>query len=424
MTNGLRAFRSTHKQLGGVVQSTLKNRLTAQNFQGSFLIMIERTREMGTLKQLLKRHAVVGLVGARQVGKTTLARSFIEGIRKPFTHFDLENPEDLARLADPMLALKDLKGLVVIDEVQKMPDLFPVLRVLVDRPRLPCRFLILGSASPSLLRQGSETLAGRIFYHELSGFGMEEVGPTNHKKLWLRGGLPRSYLASTHRNSDEWRRGFIQTFLERDLPQLGVNIRSTTLSRFWRMLAHYHGQIWNASEFARSFAVADTTVRNYLDLMSSALVVQQLLPWHENISKRQVKAPKVYIADSGLLHALLNLKTFRDLEGHPKMGGSWEGFVLQQAIRRLRARKDECFFWATHAGAELDLLVVRGRRRLGFEVKRTTSPSITPSMRIALTGLKLERLDIIHAGEGTFMLDKKIRAVALVRLLDDILPLK
>ncbi|MBW2109663.1 MAG: ATP-binding protein, partial [Deltaproteobacteria bacterium] len=366
--------------------------------------MIERTREIGTLKQLLKRHPVVGIVGARQVGKTTLARSFVKKARKPFTYFDLENPEDLARLADPMLALKNLKGLVVIDEVQRMPDLFPVLRVLIDRPRLSSRFLILGSASPSLLRQGSETLAGRIFYHELSGFGMDEVGPTNHKKLWLRGGFPRSYLASTHKNSDEWRRGFIQTFLERDLPQLGVNIRSATLSRFWRMLAHYHGQIWNASEFARSFGVADTTVRNYLDVMSSALVVQQLLPWHENISKRQVKAPKVYIADSGLLHALLNLMTFRDLEGHPKMGGSWEGFVLQQIIRQLRARKDECFFWATHAGAELDLLVVRGRRRLGFEVKRTTSPRITPSMRIALADLKLERLDIVHAGEETFML--------------------
>jgi hypothetical protein len=386
--------------------------------------MIERTREIKTLKQLLNRHPVVGIVGARQVGKTTLARSLMERMRKSVTYFDLENPEDLARLSDPMIALKDLKGLVVIDEVQRMPDLFPVLRVLVDRPRLPCRFLILGSASPSLLRQGSETLAGRIFYHELSGFGLDEVGALNHQRLWLRGGFPKSYLARTHAHSDEWRRGFIQTFLERDLPQLGINTRSTTLSRFWRMLAHYHGQVWNASEFGRSFGVADTTVRNYLDLMTSALVVQQLLPWHENISKRQVKAPKVYIADSGLLHALLNLKTFRDLEAHPKVGASWEGFVIQQIIRQLRARKDECFFWATHAGAELDLLVVRGRQRLGFEVKRTSAPKITPSMRIALNDLKLERLDVIHAGEETFMLDKKIRAVALVRLLDDISTLK
>jgi len=386
--------------------------------------MIERAREIATLTKLLKRHPVVGIVGARQVGKTTLARSFITRIHKPVTYFDLENPEDLARLADPMLALKDLRGLVVIDEIQRMPDLFPVLRVLVDRPRLPCRFLVLGSASPSLLRQGSETLAGRVFYHELGGFGLDEVGLSNHKRLWLRGGFPRSYLARTHAESDEWRRAFIQTFLERDLPQLGVGIRSTTLHRFWRMLAHYHAQTWNASEFARSFGVADTTVRNYLDLLSSALVVEQLLPWHENISKRQVKAPKIYIADSGLLHVLLSLKTFGELEGHPKVGASWEGFVLRQVIRQLRAHRQECFFWATHAGAELDLLVVRGRLRLGFEAKRTTSPRITPSMRAALSDLNLDRLDVIHAGEQTFMLDKKIRAVALVRLLADIQPLK
>ena len=402
----------------------LKSLLTTPKFQGIFLSMIQRTREIKTLKGLLKRHPVVGIVGARQVGKTTLARNLIEKIRRPVTYFDLENPEDLARLADPMLALKDLKGLVVIDEIQRMPDLFPILRVLVDRPRLPCRFLILGSASPSLLRQGSETLAGRIFYHELAGFGLDEVGPSNHKKLWLRGGFPRSYTPRTHSDSYEWRRAFIQTFLERDLPQLGVNIRSTTLGRFWRMLAHYHGQVWNASEFARSFGVADTTVRNYLDVMTSALVVQQLLPWYENISKRQVKAPKVYIGDSGLLHALLNLRSFRDLEAHPKVGASWEGFVLQQIIRQLRASKDECFFWATHSGAELDLLVVRGKQRLGFEAKRTTSPSITPSMRMALKDLKLNRLDVIHAGDDTFMLDKRIRAVAFVRLLEDIPALK
>lgn len=386
--------------------------------------MIERVREITTLRQLLQRHPVVGIIGARQVGKTTLARSFVERLRKVVTYFDLEDPEDLARLADPMLALKDLSGLVVIDEVQRMPDLFPVLRVLVDRPRLPCRFLILGSASPSLLRQSSDTLAGRIFYHELGSLGLDEVEVANHKRLWLRGGFPRSYLARTHSHSAEWRNGFVQTFLERDIPQLGINIRSTTLSRFWRMLAHYHGQIWNASEFGRSFGVADTTVRNYLDVMTSALVVQQLLPWHENISKRQVKAPKVYIADSGMLHALLNLRSFRDLEGHPKVGASWEGFVILQVIRQLRTRKDECFFWATHSGAELDLLVVRGRRRLGFEVKRTISPKITPSMRIALKDLKLQRLDIIHAGEETFMLGNKIRAVALKRLLRDIAPFK
>ena len=382
--------------------------------------MIQRYREIKILGQLLKRFPVVGIVGVRQVGKTTLARSFIDRIDKPTSYFDLENPEDLARLADPMLALKDLKGLVVIDEVQRFPNLFPVLRVLVDRPRGQCRFLILGSASPRLLRQSSETLAGRIFYHQLNGFMMDEIGPGNHMRLWLRGGFPRSYLARTHTESDEWRRGFIRTFLERDLPQLGITIRSTTLNRFWRMLAHYHGQIWNSSEFARSFGVADTTVRNYLDLMTSALIIQQLPPWHENISKRQVKAPKIYIADSGLFHSLLNLKTFRDLEGHPKLGASWEGFIIQQIIRQSGAHTDECFFWATHAGAELDLLVIRGQQRLGFEIKRTSSPQITPSMRIALSDLKLNRLDVVHAGEATFPLDKKIRAVALIRLLDDV----
>jgi len=385
--------------------------------------MIQRYREIKILGQLLKRFPVVGIVGARQVGKTTLARSFIGRIDKPTSYFDLENPEDLARLADPMLALKDLKGLVVIDEVQRFPNLFPVLRVLVDRPRGQCRFLILGSASPRLLSQSSETLAGRIFYHQLNGFMMDEIGPENHMRLWLRGGFPRSYLARTHTESDEWRRGFIRTFLERDLPQLGITIRSTTLNRFWRMLAHYHGQIWNSSEFARSFGVADTTVRNYLDLMTSALIIQQLPPWHENISKRQVKAPKIYIADSGLFHSLLNLKTFRDLEGHPKLGASWEGFIIQQIIRQSGAHTDECFFWATHAGAELDLLVMRGGQRLGFEIKRTSSPKITPSMRIALSDLKLNSLDVIHAGDTTFRLDKNIRAVALTRLLDDIKPL-
>jgi predicted AAA+ superfamily ATPase len=274
------------------------------------------------------------------------------------------------------------------------------------------------------LRQGSETLAGRILYHELDGFSLEEIGLENHRKLWLRGGFPRSYIARSHGESAEWRRGFIQTFLERDLPQLGITIRAQTLGRFWRMLAHYHGQIWNSSEFARSFGVADTTVRNYLDLLTSALVVEQLPPWHENISKRQVKAPKVYIADSGLLHGLLNLRTIADLEGHPKVGASWEGFVLRQIIRHLGARSDECFFWATHGGAELDLLVVRGRQRLGFEIKLTSSPKITPSMRHALSDLKLKRLDVVHAGTDTFLLDKKVRALALLRLLDDLKPIR
>jgi uncharacterized protein len=384
---------------------------------------IERKQEVKTIQELLRRHPVVGMIGARQVGKTTLARLIIEKTKGPSSYFDLENPEDLARVADPMLALKELGGLVVIDEIQRQPNLFRILRVLADRPKSATHFLVLGSASPDLLRQSAETLAGRIFYHELGGFSVEEVGVDNHLQRWLRGGFPRSYLARTHAESEEWRQGFVRTFLERDLPQLGITIRSTTLRRFWTMLANYHGQIWNASEFARSFGVADTTVRNYLDLMTSALVIRQISPWYENISKRQVKAPKIYIADSGVLHTLLGLRTLKDLEGHPKVGASWEGFVLEQVIRHLAARVDECFFWATHGGAELDLLVVREQRRMGFEIKRTTSPQITPSMRYALSDLHLRSLDVIHAGETTFPMDKKIRAVAFRRLLQDIKPL-
>ena len=385
--------------------------------------MIERQQEIKRLKKLLRSNPVVGIIGARQVGKTTLSRLLVANIKKPVSYYDLENPEDLTRLSDPMLALKGLKGLVVIDEIQRYPDLFPVLRVLVDRPKSPARFLILGSASPDLLQQSAETLAGRIIYHKLDGFSLDEVGAEQHMRLWLRGRFPRSYLARSHAESEEWRRAFIQTFLERDLPQLGINIRSATLRRFWTMLAHYHGQTWNASEFGRSFGVADTTVRNYLDLLSSALVVHQLLPWHENISKRQVKAPKVYLTDTGILHTLLNLRTLRDLEGHPKIGASWESFVLEQIVRRLGVRTEECFFWGTHAGAELDLLVVRGRRRLGFEIKRTSSPQITKSMRIAISDLKLKQLDIIHAGDQTFQLSRQVRAVAFSRLLKDLKPL-
>lgn len=382
--------------------------------------MIKRDKELKTITKLLQRHPVVGIVGARQVGKTTLARMVVAREKGSYAYFDLENPEDLARLADPMLALKDLKGLVVIDEIQQHPDLFTVLRVLVDRPKSNTRFLVLGSASPDLLRQTSETLAGRIIYHELGGFTLGEIGVHNQKRLWLRGGFPRSYLARSHIESDEWRRGFIRTFLERDLPQLGITIRSTTLRRFWTMLAHYHGQILNTSEFSRSFGVADTTVRNYLDLMSSALVIRQLLPWRENIAKRQVKAPKVYIADSGILHALLNIKTIMDLEGHPKIGASWEGFLLSQVVRHLGVSAEDCFFWATHGGAELDLLIVRGQKRLGFEFKRTSAPKITSSMRSALTDLKLQSLDIIHAGDRTFQLEKRVRAVSFSRILTDL----
>jgi len=263
-------------------------------------------------------------------------------------------------------------------------------------------------------------LAGRVAYHWLDGLSLDEVGAQEHAKLWLRGGFPRSYLATSHAKSQEWRRHFISTFLERDLPQLGIRISATTLRRFWTMLAHYHGQIWNASEFGRSFGVADTTVRGYLDILTSAFVVRQLQPWHENLSKRQVKAPKVYLNDSGILHSLLGLTTRIDVESHPKLGASWEGFVISQIATRLGAERQECFFWATHGGAELDLLVVRGRRRWGFEVKRTSAPSITRSMRSALADLRPQRLFVVHAGPNSFDMAHKIRAVAVQQLLDEL----
>jgi len=385
--------------------------------------MVNREKELEELGGLLERHRIVGIIGARQVGKSTLVTEYLKTVSVPTHVFDMENPDDEARLSEPMLVLKELTGIVVIDEVQRHPDLFPVLRVLVDRKPSPARFLILGSASPELLRQSSESLAGRIFYSELGGFSLEEVGVENMGKLWLRGGLPRAYLACSQRESFECRTGYVRTFLEKDLPQLGISVSSSTMRRFWIMLAHYHAQTWNSSELARSFGVADTTVRNYLDQLTSALVVRQLQPWHENISKRQVKAPKVYIADSGILHALLNLPERADLESHPKCGASWEGFAIDQIIRHVGARPEECHFWATHGGAELDLLIVRGRKRLGFEIKRTSAPKSTPSMRHALEDLKLTRLDVIHAGDHTFPLTEKIRAVPLHHLLQDISPL-
>ncbi len=384
--------------------------------------MIRRTEHLKRLTSLLKQFPVVAILGARQVGKTTLARELQKARKQPAHTFDLERQSDLGRLADPELALAPLKGLVVLDEIQRLPNLFPLLRVLADRRPIRTRFLILGSASPEMLRQGNETLAGRIAYYPLDGLSLQEVGIKNHAELWLRGGFPRSFLESSNAKSQTWRQQFITTFLERDIPQLGIQVSATTLRRFWTMLAHYHGQVWNASEFGRSFGVADNTVRNYLDILSSAFVVRQLQPWHENLKKRQVKSTKVYLSDSGMLHTLLGLKTMADVEAYPKLGASWEGFVIAQVAARLEVRPEECYFWATHAGAELDLLVVRGRKRWGFKVKRTSAPSITPSMRTALEDLKLQRLFVVHAGEHSFDMANNIRAVALSHLLDELKP--
>ena len=385
--------------------------------------MILRNRHLDHVSDLLERFPVVGIIGARQVGKTTLARQLAERATGGVTFFDLEDPADLARLADPMLAIKDLRGLVVIDEIQRAPDLFPVLRVLADRSEAPAGFLILGSASPEMLRQSSESLAGRVAYVELDGFSPDEVGVENLGRLWIRGSFPRSFLAESDRESLEWRLEFIRTFLERDLPQLGISVSATTMRRLWTMLAHNHGQLWNASAFSRSFGLADTTVRRYLDILTSTFVARQLSPWHANTRKRQVKSPKVYLNDTGLLHGLLSLRDREEVEAHPVVGASWEGFAAKTVQQRLGSRSDECFFWATHSGAEVDLVVAHGSRRLGFEFKKTVAPKTTRSMHTALEDIGLDRIDVIHAGDQSFPLAERIRAVALSRVYDDLEPL-
>ena len=383
---------------------------------------VERRYHLRRLSLLLRESPVVALLGARQVGKSTLARQFVATRRGPTAWFDLENPVDLARLADPGLELRPLRGLVVLDEIQRLPDVFPLLRTLADRPRTPARFLVLGSASPDLLRQTSESLAGRVAFHELDGFGLREVDDI--ERLWLRGAFPRSYLARSVAASRRWRDDFIRTFLERDLPGLGGAVPSATLRRFWTMLAHWHGQLWNGAEFGRAFGVAHTTVRRYLDLLSSVFVVQQLAPWHENVGKRQVRSPKVYVGDSGILHALLGLNTREAVVSHPKVGASWEGFVVRQVTHLLAARPEQCFHWSTYSGAELDLLVVAGDRRYGFEIKRAESPRLTPSMRSALETLDLERLDVVHAGERSYRLAPGVRALPAGRLASELSPLR
>lgn len=381
---------------------------------------VHRAEHLARLRRLLKESPVVAILGGRQVGKTTLARDLAAGWRGPATFFDLEDPLDLARLADPGLALRGLRGLVVLDEIQRRPDLFPILRVLVDRPRTPARFLVLGSAAPHLLRQSSESLAGRIAFHELAGFSLAELPSGGFERRWLRGGLPRSFLARSEAESRRWRRNFVRTFLERDLAQFGAAVPTELLGRLWSMLSHAHGQILNSSELGRSLAVADTTVRRYLDLLAGTFAVRLLPPWFENLNKRQVRSPKVYVADCGLMHTLLGIEDRLGLDRHPKVGASFEGFALETIVDRLGARRDECFFWATQAGAELDLLVVRGRRRLGFEFKLTAAPSVTRSMTAALDSLALDRLDVVHAGDATFPLAKRVRALALSRAQTDL----
>jgi uncharacterized protein len=371
--------------------------------------VIHRLADIALLRAALRRTRVVALVGPRQCGKTTLARQFVAPDSN--NYFDLEDPASLVRLSEPETALRPLKKLVVIDEVQRRPELFPLLRVLADRKPLPARFLILGSASPELLRQSSETLAGRLETVPLEGFRLSDLGASAQARHWVRGGFPLAYTARTEGDSFAWRRQFLQTFLERDMPQLGITIPSVSLRRFWTMVAHYHGQIWNAAELARAMAVNESTVRRYLDLMTGVFMVRQLPPWFENLGKRQVKAPKVYVRDTGLLHALLGIANRRDLEYHPKVGASWEGYAVEEAIKSFRP--DEAYFWATHNGAELDLLLFKNGRRIGVECKRADAPTLTPSMRIALTDLKLDHLYVLYPGERTYTLAKNVEVLPL-----------
>lgn len=377
---------------------------------------MERPGYIEKIRSQFDVHPVVALLGPRQCGKTTLARMYAEHVAEPVTRFDLEDPTDLAALAQPRLALSELRGLVVIDEIQRLPDLFPVLRTIVDRPDNAMRLLILGSASRDLIRQSSETLAGRIGHIELTPFSMAETGARMCDTLWLRGGFPKSCLAAGDAASFQWRKDYVATFLERDLPQLGIAIPAPTLRRFWMMLAHYHGQVVNFSEIGRSFGVADTTVRRYLDLLSATFMVRQLQPWHANVGKRQVKSPKLYFRDSGLFHFLMGIANRDALHRHPKLGPSWEGFAMEQIIRMHDAAPEDAYFWASHGGAEVDLLIIQEGAPIAYEIKYTERPRTTRSMHTAIETLGLKELRVAYPGEKSFPLHENIRAVGIGEL--------
>ena len=371
--------------------------------------MINRDPLLNTLNRALASSRVVVLTGPRQCGKTTLARELLD--EESVNYFDLEDPASLARLDEPMTALRPLRGLVVVDEVQRRPDLFPVLRVLADRSDSSAHFLILGSASGDLLRQTSESLAGRMEQVTMGGFSLDELGPEAEEALWLRGGFPLSYLAENEVDSVAWRKSFIQTLLERDFPQWGVRVPAVALQRFWAVVAHYHGQTWNAAEPARALGVGESTTRRHLDLLTDAFMIRQLQPFHANLRKRQVKSPKIYVRDSGLLHQLLGVDSLKALLTHPKIGASWEGFVLEQLLGSVP--HDEAFFWATHQGAEIDLVLRRGDELLGVECKRTDTPRLTRSIVIAMEDLGLERVAVVYPGVKRFPLSEQVEAVPL-----------
>ena len=379
---------------------------------------ISRHKYLATIETRLRDNPVVALVGPRQAGKTTLAKKYAVGAGE--THFfDLEAPSDLARLANPELVLSPLRGLVVLDEIQCLPELFPLLRVLADRSGTPARFLILGSASSNLVKGAGETLAGRVSFIDVSGFSLTELGEGDLDTHWWRGGFPRAFLARDDAAARQWHEDFIRTFLERDIPQLGIGVPATTLRRFWTMVAHYHGQVLKVSELARSLGSSEPTARRYLDILCGTYVVRQLPPWFENLKKRQVKAPKIYVRDAGLAHALLGIPDRPALQAHPKLGASWEGYAMEQILSITGDR--EAYFWATHAGAELDLLVFHRGKRLGFEFKYTDRPSTTKSMRCACEDLGLDHLYVVHPGKHAFALDAQITAIPLAMLCGELM---
>ena len=374
--------------------------------------MIARKELLDQIRSALERSRIVILTGPRQCGKTTLARQLVD--EDSINYFDLEDPVSLARLEEPMTALRPLEGTIVIDEVQRRPELFPALRVLADRHDSPARFLILGSASGELLRQSSESLAGRVERIPIGGLTLRELGSQAEQRLWLRGGFPLSYLAENQGDSMTWRKQFIQTLIERDFPQWGVRVAATALQRFWSMLAHYHGQTWNAAEPARALGVSANTARHYLDLLTDALMVRQLQPYHANVRKRQVKSPKVYIRDSGLCHQLLGIDLEKTLMEHPRIGATWEGFVIEQVL--LNEPHEEAWFWATHQGAEIDLVLRRGSSLLGVECKRADAPRMTPSIRSAIDDLGLDKVAVVYPGARRYPINDRVEAVPLITL--------
>lgn len=377
--------------------------------------IIQRPRLITEIARSIREAPITALLGARQAGKTTLSRMLAEK-RSNIHFFDLEKADDRSSLTSPEMTLGSLRGLVIIDEIQRMPHLFTTLRPLVDRRPLPARFLLLGSASPTLVKGVSESLAGRVLFVHVPGFTFDEVNPDSINRLWVRGGFPRSFLAKSEAESYRWRQAFLSTFLERDIPQLGIRVPAETLRRFWIMLAHYHGQIWNASELARSLGTNEKTTRHYLDILTGAYVMRTLPPWHENVGKRQVKSPKVYVRDSGLLHALLGLENRQDIRTHPKYGLSWEGFALQQILAW--TGDHNVFFWGTHRGAELDLMVLRHGKRYGFEFKCADAPAMTKSLHIAIKDLNLNHAWIVYPGNRRYPVHESVEAIPLKSLTD------